>query len=268
MSTEEAIYKVDGGLLEARVIARPSKICKSPYLADIEIVETGEKAIAHTPALGCAGLIATDCTVFVGLRSGAPGVSKYIVYCALDGDNLVGVHPTLANQLVRSLIERGLICPGLGPLQSEAIEGDCRFDFCAEDEGRKTFIEVKSAIIGDYVDCLNRWRTIQLLAAKAAGAPKMAIFPYGTERKEGLVSERALKHVVGLTRLATEGHRSILIYVTQRTDCDYIRISTLDAVYRKAVMEDAKAAGVEIIGVALHWGTDGSVYFHEELEII
>jgi sugar fermentation stimulation protein A len=266
MSGSEALYKVEGGLLEARVIARPSKVCKSPYLADIEIVATGEIAVAHTPALGCGGLVAEGRTVFVGLRGGAPGISKYIVYCAKGDDNdIIGIHPTLANQLVRTMIERGLICTGLEELRSEVSEGDCRFDFSAN--GGQTFIEVKSAIIGDQVDCLNRWRLVQLAAAKAVGAPKMAIFPYGTERKEGLVSERALKHVQGLTRLAAEGKRSILIYVTQRTDCDYIRISSLDSIYRKAVMEDALAAGVEIIGVALQWDTDGSIYFHEILEV-
>lgn len=267
MSESQPLFTVQGGLLEARVIARPSKVCKSPYLADIEIGETGEIAVAHTPALGCGGLVAEGKTVFVGLRGGAPGVSKYIIYCAKgDGEDIIGIHPTLANQLVRTMIERGLICHDVEGPKSEASNGDCRFDFSAN-EGN-TFIEVKSAIIGDYVDCLNRWRIIQLAAAKAVGSPKMAIFPYGTERKEGLVSERALKHVHGLIRLATEGKRSILIYVTQRTDCDYIRISSLDAVYRKAVMEDALKGGVEIIGVALRWDTDGSIYFHEILEII
>ncbi len=266
MSGSEALYKVEGGLLEARVIARPSKVCKSPYLADIEIGETGEIAIAHTPALGCGGLVAEDQIVYVVLRGGAPGISKYIVYCAKgDNDDIIGIHPTLANQLVRTMIERGLICSEVEGLKSEATDGDCRFDFSAN--GGLTFIEVKSAIIGDYVDCLNRWRLVQLAAAKAIGAPKMAIFPYGTERKEGLVSERALKHVQGLTRLAAEGKRSILIYVTQRTDCDNIRISSLDSIYRKAVMEDAIKAGVEIIGVALQWDTDGSIYFHELLEV-
>lgn len=266
MSEGDTLFRVQGGLLEARVIARPSKVCKSPYLADIEIIETGEIAVAHTPALGCGGLVAQGRTVYVGLRGGAPGISKYIVYCAKEDDDIIGIHPTLANQLVRTMIERRLICSDVTILRSEASKDDCRFDFSADDG--QTFIEVKSAIIGDYVDCLNRWRLIQLAAAKAVGAPKMAIFPYGTERKEGLVSERALKHVEGLTRLAAEGKRSILIYVTQRTDCDYIRISSLDSIYRKAVMEDALKAGVEIIGVALKWATDGSIYFHEILEII
>ena len=45
-----------------KVVARPSKICKSPYLADIKVFDDDnniieENVIAHSPALGCCGLI-------------------------------------------------------------------------------------------------------------------------------------------------------------------------------------------------------------------
>ena len=124
----------------------------------------------------------------------------------------------------------------------------CRFDFGGiDDEGRKVFIEVKnvSLTIGS-----------------------QAIFPFGTGRKSSKpVSPRALNQIQIMQKLVEDKKaRCIVIYITQRSDCDSIKISELDPTYREAVCE-ASHSGVEIIGLSVKW-IGSAVYFHKFLEVV
>ncbi len=267
MSTE--VYRLSGGLLEATVLSRPARAPKSPYLADIMI--NGLEAIAHTPALGCHGIVSTGRRVLVCPRSG-DGVSKYIVYCGFDEltGSIIGIHPTISNVIVSNIITRGLILKGLTGLKAEVTVEDCRFDFAATDCGHPVYIEVKNVPIADIIDCRPSLRERFLGLLGGSQPPKkMAIFPHGDRRQEGTVSERALKHVHTLKTIIERktGERCIMIYLTQRTDCDTIKISDLDTTYRNAVLE-AREAGVEIYGIAVQWTSDGVVYFDRQLEVI
>ncbi len=267
MATE--VYRLSGGLLEAIVVARPALSPKSPYLADIMI--NGIEAIAHTPALGCHGLVSAGRKVLVSPRSGE-GASKYVVYCGFDEETgaIIGIHPTISNVIVSNIITRGLILHGLSDLRSEVTCEDCRFDFAATDCGYPVYIEVKNVPIADIVDCKPSLRE-RLLGLLGSDQPKkkMAIFPHGDKRQEGTVSERALKHVQTLKTIVSRGsgERCIMIYLTQRTDCDIIKISELDTLYRNAVLE-AREAGVEVIGLSVEWTKDGVVYFNKQIEVI
>ena len=51
------LFKFDEGLLNAKIIKRPSAQCKTPYVADIIYKNNDEtiNTLAHTPALGCCG---------------------------------------------------------------------------------------------------------------------------------------------------------------------------------------------------------------------
>lgn len=266
MTTE--VYRLEGGLLEATVVARPSRTVKSPYLADIMI--GGQEAIAHTPALGCHGLVSAGRRILVSPRSGS-GASKYVVYCGFDEEDnsIIGIHPTISNVIVSNIITRGFILRGITDLRSEVTEGECRFDFAARDCGYNVFIEVKNVPIADVVDCKPSARNMFLRLLGVGEQKKMAIFPHGDRRQEGTVSPRALKHIETLREIAGRrtGERCIMIYLTQRTDCDTIKISELDATYRTAVFA-AKEAGVEVIGLAVEWTSDGSVHFGGLVEVV
>ncbi len=75
-------------------------------------------------------------------------------------------------------------------------------------------------------------------------------------RREGTLAEfpdcvtkRGAKHMGDLAAMVEEGHRAVLIYVVQRTDCDHFAISAdLDPGYAKAAAA-AKAAGVEMLAL-------------------
>ena len=49
-------------LIKVKIISRPSKICKTPYVADIQLPDD-TIVQAHTASLGCCGLCEKDCIV-------------------------------------------------------------------------------------------------------------------------------------------------------------------------------------------------------------
>ena len=131
------IYSLPQKMLMATVINRPSKINKSPYLADIVIDSTGEISIAHSPSLGCGGLITSGVKVYVlpcesktkdknvlrDLKSPeTQRVSKYILYHIQNIEkintgpvpfeiihNPICAHPNMANTIVGKMLEKKMI---------------------------------------------------------------------------------------------------------------------------------------------------------------
>jgi DNA-binding sugar fermentation-stimulating protein len=137
---ENFIYNLPQKLLIATVINRPSKVNKSPYLADIVIDsegETSEISIAHSPSLGCGGLICSGVKVYVlpceskskDKDSGAKlqisgskaskNVSKYIIYHIENKEKIsptleiihspICAHPNMANIIVGQMLQKKMI---------------------------------------------------------------------------------------------------------------------------------------------------------------
>lgn len=222
--------------------------------------------MAHTPALGCCGLIAPGALVWVmPTAGGGKTVSKYTIYLVelADGTRICA-HPTVANEVAEGLLRSGLAVPGLAELTREVTIGDSRYDFTGRlADGRRAIIEVKSAPIADYVDCMPRDRAKALAAAPTTAGPKMAIFPHGTIRKEGVISERAIKHAQGLTALARSGEtQCVMLYLSMRTDIDRFTASSVDKTYKTAVTNAIKA-GVQVLAYSIRWDSNAAYLSHQ-----
>lgn len=117
-----------------------------------------------------------------------------------------------------------LAAGGLGPLDSlrpEVTVGDSRFDFVAEQGGRPVAIEVKGCTL------------------ERGG---VALFPDAP-------TLRGLKHVRGLTRLAGEGWRCVLLVVIQMKGVDvFMPNRATQPAFGEALVE-ARTAGVEIVAM-------------------
>jgi DNA-binding sugar fermentation-stimulating protein len=125
MQDQKFIYSLPQKMLMATVINRPSKINKSPYLADIIIDSTGEISIAHSPSLGCGGLICSGVKVYVvpcESKSKDKNVSKYILYHIQNIEKImtgpcpveiihspICAHPNMANIIVGKMLEKKMI---------------------------------------------------------------------------------------------------------------------------------------------------------------
>ncbi len=70
------------------------------------------------------------------------------------------------------------------------------------------------------------------------------------------VTARGAKHLEELARMVAGGHRAVMLYFVQRTDCASVTLAgDLDPNY-KAAFEAAQAAGVEVLAVGADITTD------------
>ena len=265
-------------LIEGSVVKRPSKLIKSPYVADI-ITSLENTILGHTASLGCCGLADAGATV---LMSPVPFKKKkdetklsceYRVYLSVilerDTEIVVGIHPKLAENLVEAALKANLLSRLLNikKYKREAaiyVEGkvDSRFDFAGIDCNDIPFImEVKNVPLADYEDITAKDRKGKCYDNCAIGS-KVAYFPDGYRKKTtDTVSPRALKHIKELTLIKSESKtRCIMCYVIQRTDVERFQPSIIDPEYREAVKNSIEA-GVEIITLVVNWTKEGEAYF-------
>ena len=271
-------------LIEGSVVKRPSKLIKSPYVADIITSNSdsiSKTILGHTASLGCCGLADAGATV---LMSPVPVKKKkekdegnlsceYRVYLSVilerDQEIVIGIHPKLAENLVESALKANLLSRLLNikKYRREAAiyvedKVDSRFDFAGIDCNDIPFImEVKNVPLADYEDITAKDRKGKCYDDRVIGS-KVAYFPDGYRKKTtDPVSPRALKHIKELTLIKSESKtRCIMCYVIQRTDVDRFQPSIIDPEYREAVKNSIEA-GVEIITLVVNWTTGGEAYF-------
>uniref|UniRef100_A0A6C0IGQ1 Sugar fermentation stimulation protein C-terminal domain-containing protein n=1 Tax=viral metagenome TaxID=1070528 RepID=A0A6C0IGQ1_9ZZZZ len=274
------IMKIEN-LVPGTVVKRPSKIIKSPYVADVNINNT--EFLAHTAALGCCGLCDTGAAILLAPlnnTSKKPKKSKedsikcvYSAQLAVINEKgneiIIGIHPKLAEQLVENCLIKNYLsslqdCKKYRRESVVFVENkvDSRFDFTGIDKNNIPFImEVKNVPLADYEDlCLKDRKKMNY--DERAYDSKIAYFPDGYRKKStDPVSPRALKHIRELTLIKKESiTRCIMCYVIQRTDVDRFQPSIIDPEYRQAFKE-AVEAGVEIITLVIKWTRDGEAYF-------
>jgi DNA-binding sugar fermentation-stimulating protein len=274
------IMKIEN-LVPGSVVKRPSKIIKSPYVADVNINNT--EFLAHTAALGCCGLCDTGASILLApLNSNSKKSKKNkeesvkCVYSAqlsviIEKGNeiIIGIHPKLAEQLVENCLIKNYLsclqdCKKYRRETALFVENkvDSRFDFTGMDKNNIPFImEVKNVPLADYEDlCLKDRKKMNY--DERSYDSKIAYFPDGYRKKSSdPVSPRALKHIRELTLIKKESiTRCIMCYVIQRTDVDRFQPSIIDPEYRQAFKE-AVEAGVEIITLVVRWNRDGEAYF-------
>ena len=272
--------------------ARPSKICKSPYVADGLVdtcKETETRALIHTPSLGCCGLVEKgSCVVVSPIQITKKSQSESdkpkctfradLAIIKEEGkDFVVGVNPKLAESIVEQALVNGLIrnvtLKDPGSYGREKTLLHSRFDFVGTDaNGREFVLEVKNVPLADYVDVPKKEKK----KAMAALTPndkdtmkKIAYFPDGY-RKSGqqIVSPRALKHIQELEEIVTTTNkRAILCFVIQRPDANRFLPSLIDPTYREAVQK-AWCSGVEINTLQVTWNTRGvCTYLRNDLPV-
>jgi len=269
-------------LIEGTIVKRPSKIIKSPYVADIlpSSVENPQEILGHTASLGCCGLADTGANILMAKITNKKKETEkphciYRVYLSVfvdkerNQETIIGIHPKLAEDLV----EKALRMNYLSKLQNirsfkreTAIyvkdQVDSRFDFSGIDENGIPFImEVKNVPLADFEDVTAVERKKRNYDGRVFGS-KIAYFPDGYRKKTSdPVSPRALKHIRELTLIKKVSKtRCIMCFVMQRTDVASFQPSVIDPQYRQAFYE-AIETGVEIITLVIKWTREGEAYF-------
>jgi DNA-binding sugar fermentation-stimulating protein len=296
-----ALYSFQAPLREAVVVARPSKVVKTPYVADIQF--PGEEKVyqAHAPSLGCSGLVDVGSHVYVHGKEPKEGGAKtsHTIYGTTvhgdssskgralrtnrqsGGDFHVGVNPMVANRMVRAIIELGLAAEwrtlgdGVASIQAEVTAGDSRVDLrVSHKDGSTTWVEVKNVPLSHYRNGVKGCPNYRAAAAEAVPTgltphDKIALFPDGyRKKKEDAISPRATKHLDNLADLVRGGDRAYCIFLCQRTDARRFEPAALDAVYT-AAFKAALAAGVEARCYVAGWTDDFMrAHYRGELPVV
>jgi DNA-binding sugar fermentation-stimulating protein len=243
-------------LQRVEVIHRPSKVIKSPYVADIRL-EDGTQALCHTPGLGCCGLVATGRHIYVSKAANANAKTDYTAQIAectdAEGTYYVGIHPMVSQAIAAKLLDK--ISP-MAKWKSEVkIDAHTRLDFVGTTlEGKKIYVEVKNAMIS---------------LCKEERANRRAIFPEGFRKsKADTVSPRAVKHAETLAELAAlpDTEAAYLLYMVPRNDCaDGLELNAKDPIYCEAV-SSAMEQGVQVRVFGLAFEKTGDIHFDKELQ--
>jgi len=271
------LMKIDN-LVEGQVMKRPSKMIKSPYVADV-LYEASE-ILAHSASLGCCGLADAGANILMTKQqTEAQNQEKnkkceYRIYLSVkmekDQEQIIGIYPKLAEQLVENALKNNYLSKlkNIQEYRRETcvfIDGlvDSRFDFSGIDENGMRFImEVKNVPLADYEDVNVKERKTKNYDNYDVNS-KIAYFPDGYRKKTNdTISPRALKHIKELTALKNmyENTRCLMCYVIQRTDVASFQPSVIDPQYREAFYE-ATRNGVEIITLVVRWNRNGEAFF-------
>ena len=261
------LLKIDN-LVEGSVIKRPSKMIKTPYVADVIPLNQSSEVLAHTAALGCCGLADVGATILmttmpIPKSKNTKQKCEYRIYFSVftekNREIIVGIHPKLAEDLTENALKNNYLSKlqNIKSFRRETaifVEGkvDSRFDFTGIDENDTPFImEVKNVPLADYEDITAKDRKKKCFDNRDVNS-KVAYFPDGY-RKKGTdpVSPRALKHIQELTLIKKESAtRCIMCYVIQRTDVCCFQPSIIDPQYRQAVKEGLKL-GLKLLRLLL-----------------
>ncbi|MCY4304477.1 MAG: DNA/RNA nuclease SfsA [Aestuariivita sp.] len=195
------------------------------FLADC-ILDNGQQITAHCPNPGSMiGLAEPNTRIWLEPNYNPKKKLKFgwRLVEHLNG-HFTGVDTTIPNRILRHALEAHSI-PQLNQYDSVQpeikVNKGSRIDFLLTAKKQpNTYIEVKS---------------VTLMRQKG-----MAEFP-------DAVTERGTRHLQELERISNQGHRAILFFLVQRTDCRHLTIADdIDQIYAHT-LKQAQTAGVEIL---------------------
>lgn len=204
-------------LLEARLIRRYKR-----FLADV-ILDTGEGITVAVPNTGSMmGLTEPGSRVWLSKSTNPKRKYAHTLEIVEADGTMVGINTGLPNRLVEEAIAAGLVddLADYPIVRREQRYGErSRIDLLLEHPERgRAYVEVKN---------------VHLMRQ-----PGLAEFP-------DTVTARGARHLDELSAMVAAGHRAVMVYLVQRSDCHRFRLcGKLDPSYA-AAFDRAAGAGVE-----------------------
>lgn len=257
------------------IIKRPSQFCKTPYVADVKLIDDeNNHVMGHSPSLGCCGLADKGSTIIMTKvdekkKQKCSHTIQLALYSEGEHSVIIGINPKLGETIAeQSLINNCILnLTNVMSYHREVPILNSRFDFAGKDSTGKPFVmEIKNVPLADYVDMSKKDKKLYDTNNNNNKSfdQKISYFPDGYRKKNtDVVSPRALKHIQELEHIATTSNgnvRAILCFIVQRDDVKHFQTSNIDLIYKEAVYK-AHKNGVEIKTIQVKWTYDGICHF-------
>ena len=197
-----------------RFLARPNR-----FIA--RVVIDGAEETVHVKNTGrCRELLPAGAEVWCQESSNPNRKTKFDMITVRKGDRLINMDSQAPNIAVGEWLRAG----GLGEisdLKPESFHGDSRFDFAFTKDGKACFMEVKGVTLENDGVCA---------------------FPDAP-------TERGVKHLKGLTKLAREGYGAYVLFVIQMADVKYLHPNDVTDPAFSAALREAAANGVQVLAM-------------------
>ena len=218
-------------LVPARLVRRYKR-----FLADVVLEADGREVTAHCPNPGAmTGLAEPGMRIWLEPNNDPKKKLKFgWRLVELSGGHMAGIDTGIPNRVVGEALREHRVhgVEVYETVRAEVPYGTgSRVDFLLGGAGQPdTFLEVKN---------------VHLLRDGT-----LAEFP-------DCVTKRGAKHLNELATVSGSGHRAILVYLVQRTDCDSMALARdIDPEYA-AASKVAKSAGVEMRAYATEISVEG-----------
>ena len=212
-------------LVPARLIRRYKR-----FLADCRLAD-GREVTAHCPNPGSMlGLAEPGTQIWLEPNDDPRKRLKYgWRLVEHESGHFTGIDTSLPNRALRTALEARQVAPlaDYDRVRPEVPYGKAsRIDFLLTGDGLPdAYVEVKSVTL-----CRR---------------PGLAEFPDS-------VTARGARHLAELSEMARSGHRALMLYLVQRTDCTgFALASDIDPAYA-AAFDAARAQGVDVLVFGTH----------------
>lgn len=197
-----------------KFLARPNR-----FIAHVEL--QGSAQVCHVKNTGrCKELLVPGCTVWCQASDNPQRKTKFDLITVEKGHRLINMDSQAPNIAAKEWLLAG----GLGSienLRAEVFQGDSRFDFSFQKDSIPCFLEVKGVTLENQGVCA---------------------FPDAP-------TQRGVKHLEGLTRLAEAGFGAYVLFVIQMEDVSFLHPNrATDPAFADA-LEAAAAAGVQVLAM-------------------
>ncbi len=182
------------------------------------VLVDGREEIVHVKNTGrCKELLTPGVAVYLYCApDGSPRKTKYDLIAVQKGDRLVNMDSQAPNAVAEEWLRKHL---PHAHIRREVTFGDSRFDFCIQEDGKTTFLEVKGVTLEEN---------------------NIAMFPDAP-------TERGLKHLRELIRCKELGYEAAVLFVVKMKGIHTFRPNDRTHPAFGEALRDAQKAGVKII---------------------
>lgn len=211
-------YNIKKGIFKKR---------ENRFIAYIEINGKIEKC--HVKNTGrCKELLVDNAVVFVEENFSEKRKTKFSLTSVIKNDLLVNMDSQAPNKAVYEWLKNGGLFDNLTFLKSEVKFKNSRFDFYAEINDKKIFIEVKGVTLEEN------------------GIVKFPDAP----------TQRGIKHILGLCEAVQEGYEAYIIFVVQMKHAKWFEPNYKTHPEFGATLKTAREHGVNILAFDCDVGID------------